>query len=79
VEKAPGRLGRERIRRLRTRLRLLAGHRVRIQTRATLVRRDFDLLRKYKDQVQLGTSLPHLDDDLAKVLEPKAPPAVSQD
>jgi len=52
---------------------LLAGHHVRIQTRATLVRRDFDLLVKYKDQVRLGTSLPHLDDDLAKVLEPKAP------
>jgi DNA repair photolyase len=54
-------------------LLLLAGHHVRIQTRATLVRRDFDLLVKYKDQVRLGTSLPHLDDDLAKVLEPKAP------
>jgi DNA repair photolyase len=38
-----------------------------------LVRRDFDLLLKYKDQVRLGTSLPHLDDNLAKVLEPKAP------
>ena len=54
-------------------LLLEAGHRVRIQTRSTLVRRDFDLLLKYKDQVRLGTSLPHLDDDLAKVLEPKAP------
>ena len=42
------------------------------RTRATLVRRDFDLLRKYKDQVRLGTSLPHLNDDLAQVLEPKA-------
>ena len=59
-------------------LLLQAGHRVRIQTRATLVRRDFDLLRKYKDQVQLGTSLPHLDDDLAKVLEPKAPPPTAR-
>ena len=54
-------------------LLLQAGHRVRIQTRATLVRRDFDLLLKYKDQVRLGTSLPHLDDDLARVLEPQAP------
>jgi DNA repair photolyase len=52
---------------------LQAGHRIRIQTRATLVRRDFDLLVKHKDQVRLGTSLPHLDDDLARVLEPKAP------
>jgi len=54
-------------------LLLQAGHRVRIQTRATLVRRDFDLLLKYRDQVQLGTSLPHLDDVLASVLEPNAP------
>ena len=54
-------------------LLLQAGHRVRIQTRSTLVRRDFDLLLHYKDQVRLGTSLPHLDDNLAKVLEPKAP------
>jgi len=38
------------------------------------VRRNFDLLLKYKDQVRLGTSLPHLDNDLDAVLEPKAPP-----
>jgi DNA repair photolyase len=57
---------------------LQAGHQVRIQTRATLVRRDFDLLLKYKDQVRLGTSLPHLDDDLARVLEPKAPPPTAR-
>src|ERR1035437_2939515 len=54
-------------------LLLQAGHRVRIQTRATLVSRDFDLLLKYRDQVQLRTSLPHLDDVLASVLEPDAP------
>jgi DNA repair photolyase len=54
-------------------LLLQVGHRVRIQTRATLVRRDFDLLLKYKDQVRLGTSLPHLDDELVRVLEPQAP------
>jgi len=54
-------------------LLLAAGHQVRIQTRAaTLVRRDFDLLSKYKNQVRLGTSLPHFDDDLARVLEPRA-------
>jgi DNA repair photolyase len=51
---------------------LAAGHQIRIQTRATLVCRDFDLLSQYKHQVRLGTSLPHLDDDLAKVLEPRA-------
>jgi len=51
-----------------------AGHKVRIQTRSDLVRLDFDLLTKYSGLVRLGTSLPHLDDELAAVLEPKAPP-----
>jgi DNA repair photolyase len=57
---------------------LQAGHQVRLQTRATLVRRDFDLLLRYRDQVRLGTSLPLLDDDLARVLEPKAPPPTAR-
>jgi len=51
---------------------LRAGHHVRIQTWTTLVRRDFGLLSKYKDQVRLGTSLSHLDDDLARSLVPTA-------
>ncbi len=51
---------------------LEAGHTVRIQTRSALVERDFDILEKYADQVLLGTSLPYLDDKLARVLEPKA-------
>ena len=49
-----------------------AGCKVRIQTRSALVERDFDLLTMYKNQVLLGTSLPYLDDQLARVLEPKA-------
>jgi DNA repair photolyase len=53
-------------------LLLEAGHRVRIQTRSSLVERDFDLLTSYRDQVLLGTSLPHLDDALSRVLEPRA-------
>src|ERR1035441_10110176 len=59
-------------------LLLEAGHHVRLQTRSTLVRRDFDLLCKYKDQVRLGTSLPHLDDSLARVLEPKTSPPTAR-
>jgi len=51
---------------------LEAGHKVRIQTRSALVERDFDILEKYTDQVVLGTSLPYLDDKLARVLEPGA-------
>ena len=53
-------------------LLLEAGHRVRIQTRSSLVERDFDLLTAHQDQVLLGTSLPHLDDALSRVLEPRA-------
>jgi DNA repair photolyase len=53
-------------------LLLEAGHRVRIQTRSSLVERDFDLLVAHPDQVLLGTSLPHLDDALSRVLEPRA-------
>jgi DNA repair photolyase len=53
-------------------LLLEAGHRVRLQTRSSLVERDFDLLEAHRDQVLLGTSLPYLDDKLARVLEPRA-------
>ena len=51
---------------------LEAGHTVRIQTRSALVERDFDILTQYPDQIILGTSLPYLDDRLARVLEPGA-------
>lgn len=53
-------------------LLLEAGHKVRLQTRSALVERDFDLLVAHKDQVLLGTSLPYLDDALARALEPRA-------
>jgi len=53
-------------------LLLNAGHKVRLQTRSALVERDFDILRAHKDQVLLGTSLPHLSDELARALEPRA-------
>lgn len=53
-------------------LLLEAGHKVRIQTRSALVERDFDLLVEHRDRVLLGTSLPYLDDSLARVLEPRA-------
>ena len=51
---------------------LEAGHKVRLQTRSALVERDFDILESHKDRVLLGTSLPYLDDKLARVLEPRA-------
>ena len=51
---------------------LEAGHKLRILTRSALVERDFDILRAHPGQVLLGTSLPHLDDALARILEPRA-------
>jgi DNA repair photolyase len=53
-------------------LLLDAGHKVRIQTRSALVERDFDLLKAHRDRVLLGTSLPYLNDRLARTLEPRA-------
>jgi len=53
-------------------LLLEAGHKVRIQTRSVLVERDFDLLVAHRKQILLGTSLPYLDDPLARALEPRA-------
>lgn len=51
---------------------LEAGHKLRLQTRSAMVERDFDILRAHPGQVLLGTSLPHLDDALARCLEPRA-------
>ena len=48
------------------------GHKLRIQTRSAMVERDFDILKAHPGQVLLGTSLPYLDDGLARVLEPRA-------
>ena len=53
-------------------LLLEAGHKVRVQTRSALVERDFDLLAAHRRQVLLGTSIGHLDNRLARVLEPRA-------
>jgi DNA repair photolyase len=63
---------REMLTRQSLQLLLEAGHRVRIQTRSSLVERDFDVLGAYPNQVLLGTSLPHLDNALSRVLEPQA-------
>jgi DNA repair photolyase len=53
-------------------LLLEAGHKVRVQTRSALAERDFDLFAAHRDRVLFGTSLPHLDDTLARALEPRA-------
>lgn len=64
--------GKHKITRQCLQLLLEAGHKVRIQTRSALVERDFDILKRHPNQVRLGTSLPYLDDKLARILEPRA-------
>jgi len=51
-----------------------AGVRFRILTRSVLVRQDFDLLARHREQVFLMMSIPTLDEDLTKLAEPRAPP-----
>jgi DNA repair photolyase len=53
-------------------LLLESGHKVRVQTRSALAERDFDLFAAHRDRVLFGTSLPHLNDSLSRVLEPRA-------
>ena len=46
---------------------------VRILTRSPLARQDFDLYKTFGDRLLFGMSLPTLNDQLARVYEPKAP------
>lgn len=46
---------------------------VRILTRSTLARQDFDLFRSFGNRLLFGMSLPTLRDDLAEIYEPGAP------
>lgn len=64
--------GKEKITRECLKLLLEAGHKVRVQTRSALIERDFDILTAHRDRVLVGTSLPYLRDNLARVLEPRA-------
>ena len=49
------------------------GVRYLIQTRSTLVKNDFDLLEKYKEQVKLQVSICTLREDIARAIEPRVP------
>jgi DNA repair photolyase len=44
-----------------------------IQTRSLLVKNDFDLLSKYKNQIRLQYSIATLNEELAKLIEPRVP------
>jgi DNA repair photolyase len=63
--------GKKKITRECLRLLLEAGHKVRIQTRSAMIERDFDILVPHRDRVLIGTSLPHLNDELTRALEPR--------
>jgi len=44
-----------------------------IQTRSTLILKDLDLLAKYKEQVRIQVSIATLDEDFARIIEPRVP------
>lgn len=46
---------------------------VRILTRSPLVQRDFDVIQRFGNRAVLGSSIPTLRNDLAKIYEPGAP------
>ena len=46
---------------------------VRILTRSPLARRDFDLFKSFGNRLVFGMSIPTLNNQLAKIYEPKAP------
>jgi len=46
---------------------------VRILTRSPLAKQDFDLYKAFGDRLMFGMSLPTLNDQLARIYEPKAP------
>lgn len=50
------------------------GRPVRILTRSPAVTRDINLFKQADDLVTVGSSIPSMDDELANVLEPNAPP-----
>lgn len=50
---------------------------VEILTRSPLVVRDLDLLRQFS-QVRVGLSIPSLDDEVRRLLEPNAPPIAAR-
>ncbi len=53
---------------------LAVGVRVRIQTRSMLVLQDLDLLEKYRNQVVLQVSIPTMNPEFARLIEPRVPP-----
>jgi len=53
---------------------LRAGFKVDIQTKSPLVLRDIDILRRWRNHVEVGLTITTLSDDVAAIIEPGAPP-----
>ncbi len=53
---------------------LRAGFRVDIQTKSPLVLRDIDVLKRWRDRVEVGLTITTLRDEVAAIIEPGAPP-----
>ena len=64
---------RDMVRRMLELIRDRSSLNVRILTRSPLARQDFDLYKTFGDRLLFGMSLPTLNDQLARVYEPKAP------
>jgi len=53
---------------------LSSGFKVSVQTKSPLVLKDLDVLAKHRDLVDVGFTITTLDDEIAKLMEPGAPP-----
>jgi len=53
---------------------LSSGFRVSVQTKSPLVLRDLDLLSEHRSLVDVGFTITTLDEEVAKLMEPGAPP-----
>ena len=53
---------------------LRAGFRVDIQTKSPLVLRDIDILKRWRDRVEVGLTITTLRDEVTAIIEPGAPP-----
>jgi DNA repair photolyase len=53
---------------------LSSGFKVSVQTKSPLVVRDLDILTRHRELVDVGFTITTLDDEIAKLMEPGAPP-----
>lgn len=53
---------------------LRAGFKVDLQTKSPLVLRDVDILKRWRDRVEVGLTITTLRDEVAAIIEPGAPP-----